>query len=176
MPNLENQRTLRPDSSLFWMQIFSDKPTICMILLGFIWFTLGSWKWMAPDGDPLAEFLAEYGAIIWGGFAVTLAMAAACIGVALLRFYRIRYILTETGIIFGSGINYTEDIVPWPIINDVDMTRSVIEQLLGVGTIWISAENIRRPLYYLRHYEEIRKHLLCIVRNNYKAARRVTRV
>ena len=81
MPNLENKRTLRPDSSLFWMQIFSDKPTICMILLGFIWFTLGSWKWMAPDGDPLAEFLAEYGAIIWGGFAVTLAMAAVCIGV-----------------------------------------------------------------------------------------------
>lgn len=176
MSNTENQRVLRPDSSLFWMQIFSDKPTLCMLLLCLIWFILGSWEWVAPEGDPLVEFLTEYGKIIWGCFAVSIAFTASCVGFVLLRFYRIRYILTETGIIFGSGINYTEDIVPWPIINDVDMTRSVIEQLLGVGTIWISAENIRRPIYYMRHYEELRKHLLYIVKNNYKAARRVTRV
>ena len=172
------KKILRPDSSLFWVTICNDKLSISGIIMSLIWTTFITWPYVAGKQDPLAIFVLEspHNEILWGMFIISIVWSIIAIGIAILKFYRIRYILTETGIIFGSGINYIEDIVPWAIINDVDMTRSVLEQVLGVGTIWISAENVRRPMLYLKHYKEIRAHLLQIVKMNYRAARRVTRV
>ena len=100
--------------------------------MSLIWTTFITWPYVAGKQDPLAIFVLEspHNEILWGMFIISIVWSIIAIGIAILKFYRIRYILTETGIIFGSGINYIEDIVPWAIINDVDMTRSVLEQVL----------------------------------------------
>lgn len=172
------ERIIKPDWCLYWFMLF-DKTFVALLLLLTISFALNTWPWVADKGDPLADFIAET-QNFYLVTACTSLMTLSLIGYAgyvMFKFLRIKYILSETGISFGSGINYTEDLVAWQVINDVDLTRNILEQMTGVGTLWIATDNkAPMPMLCLRHFAKIREQLNAIIRNNYKNSRRVTKM
>jgi len=156
-----------------------NKTFASIFLLFAFAFALNTWPLVAEKGDPLADFILETPNLyiisaITGFFALSLLIHT---GYTLFKFSRIKYILTDTGISFGSGINYLEDLVAWQVINDVDLTRNILEQFAGVGTLWISTDNkAPQPMLCLREYTKVREQLNAIIRNNYKNSRRVTKM
>lgn len=165
--------------SYFWMQLTSSMKFLGCLVLSVITFVLATWDKVGPKDDPLVAYLSQPNMYIytWGAFIIAVLISFIYLGIDYWRYKRIVYKLTPAGIVFGAGIQYAEDLVAWQIINDVDLTRSIPEQLLNVGTLWVSADGgIHMPLLYLKEYKELRARLTHIVRSNYGGSRRVTRL
>lgn len=170
---------LKPDGSLFWMVILGDYILLMLFGLACFGLILANWPMLTEPGDPFVQFLHEgrNHTYAWCAAIAVIGITVGYIGFQLFKFHRIKYILTKTGIVFGGGINYMEDLVAWQIINDVDLTRTIPEQLLGVGTVWVSTDGgIKKPLLYLKNYVQVREQLNNVIHANYAKVNRVTRV
>lgn len=93
-----------------------------------------------------------------------------------LEYTQIKYVFSQLGISIEQGINFSGDFVSWKQINDVNIKRSLVQRMMGSGTIELECTDFStKRLEDVAQSKELYYYLKQKVGKQLASARRIVR-
>jgi hypothetical protein len=172
----EDTYIIKPTKAYPFLQFTSSPLAGATLFLSGLTGALYFWSHNPKITLAPAKILREHPVILLGVGVLSLIIMGLIYVYQHIQYTQIRYVFSPLGISFEAGINFKGDFVSWKQINDVNLQMSLLQRLLGCGSIDVVCTDFSvKRLLYVTKPRELYSYMKDKIGQQLSEARRIVR-